>query len=199
MRGASGAAGAADYTLSLRYAATPFGSQRRLSGKGRFISFAPFVLDFDAEHGSYTVVGTTKDATAESTWRLIRETGAIGQHTAERRCDCSSGRAGTRGTCDEHQPASRARGAAQPGRHPDDNRDAPRAAHDVVLRGVIVSTAPRLCQNAADASQFPLRHCATAPYRADVGTVSLPGGVAMFSLSLRQLRQLRHDRAAAQS
>ena len=78
MRGASGAAGAADYTLSLRYAATPFGSQRRLSGKGRFISFAPFVLDFDAEHGSYTVVGTTKDATAESTWRLIRETGAIG-------------------------------------------------------------------------------------------------------------------------
>ena len=43
-----------------------------------------------------------------------------------------------------------------------------------------MSTAPRLCQNAADASQFPLRHCDTAPYRADVGTVSLPGGVAMF-------------------
>ncbi len=34
LRGASSAAGAADYTLSLRYANGPFGTRRRLSGKG---------------------------------------------------------------------------------------------------------------------------------------------------------------------
>lgn len=77
MRGASGAAGAADYTLSLRYANGPFGSGRRLSGKGRFVSFAPLVLDYDLERGTYTVTGTSKEATAETTWRLISEMGAL--------------------------------------------------------------------------------------------------------------------------
>ena len=77
MRGASAAAGAADYTLSLRYANGTFGSQRRLSGKGRFVSFAPMTLDFNPTDSSYTLVGTTKDATRETTWRLICETGAI--------------------------------------------------------------------------------------------------------------------------
>jgi hypothetical protein len=76
MRGASAAAGAADYTLSLRYANGPFGSRRRLSGKGRFVNFAPLVLDYAIADG-YTVVGTTKDATIETTWRMICETGAL--------------------------------------------------------------------------------------------------------------------------
>jgi hypothetical protein len=77
MRGASAAAGAADYTLSLRYANGTFGTQRRLSGKGRFVSFAPITLDFDAAASSYTVVGAAKDVTRETTWRLICETGAL--------------------------------------------------------------------------------------------------------------------------
>jgi AAA domain len=77
MRGASGAAGAADYTLSLRYANGPFGSRRRLSGKGRFVSFAPLVLDYDVEQGTYTEIGTAKEAFAETTWRLICEMGAL--------------------------------------------------------------------------------------------------------------------------
>jgi putative DNA primase/helicase len=77
LRGASGAAGAADYMLSLRYANGPFGSRRRLSGKGRFASFAPLVLDYDAATGAYAVIGTTKDAAVETTWRLITETGAL--------------------------------------------------------------------------------------------------------------------------
>jgi hypothetical protein len=77
MRGASAAAGAADYNLSLRYANGTFGNQRRLSGKGRFVSFAPMTLDFDQADGSYTLVGSSKDVGRETTWRLICETGAI--------------------------------------------------------------------------------------------------------------------------
>ena len=77
MRGASAAAGAADYLLSLRYADGPFGTRRRLSGKGRFVSFPPITLDFDAETSTYTVVDSPKDANRESTWRLICETGAL--------------------------------------------------------------------------------------------------------------------------
>jgi hypothetical protein len=77
MRGASGAAGAADYMLSLRYANGPFGTRRRLSGKGRFVSFEPLVLDYDVSAGVYSVIGSTKTATAETTWRLIQETGAL--------------------------------------------------------------------------------------------------------------------------
>jgi hypothetical protein len=77
MRGASGAAGAADYTLSLRYADGTFGTKRRLSGKGRFINFAPLTLDYDATTGAYTCLGSTKTAAADTTWRLIGETGAL--------------------------------------------------------------------------------------------------------------------------
>jgi len=77
MRGASAAAASADYTLSLRYGNGTFGTQRRLSGKGRFVSFAPIVMDFDAATSSYTVTGSQKDVTRETTWRLICETGAI--------------------------------------------------------------------------------------------------------------------------
>lgn len=77
MRGASGAAGAADYTLSLRYAEGAYGTQRRLSGKGRFVSVAPIVFDFDAETSTYTLVGGARDLGRETTWRLITEMGAL--------------------------------------------------------------------------------------------------------------------------
>jgi hypothetical protein len=77
MRGASAAAGAADYTLSLRYGNGTFGTQRRLSGKGRFVSFGPLVLDFDAATSSYTVAGDTKQVQHETTWRLISEMAAL--------------------------------------------------------------------------------------------------------------------------
>jgi hypothetical protein len=77
LRGASSAAGAADYMLSLRYANGAFGTQRRLSGKGRFVSFAPLVMDFDPSTGAYTVAGDANAITRDSTWRLICETGAI--------------------------------------------------------------------------------------------------------------------------
>jgi putative DNA primase/helicase len=77
LRGASAAAGAADYMLSLRYSNGAFGTQRRLSGKGRFVSFAPLVMDFDLTTGIYTVAGSAKAVTRETTWRLICETGAL--------------------------------------------------------------------------------------------------------------------------
>ena len=77
MRGASAAAGAADYTLSLRYSNGTFGTQRRLSGKGRFVWFAPLTLDFNLEDSSYSLVGAAKDVSRETTWRLLCETGAL--------------------------------------------------------------------------------------------------------------------------
>jgi hypothetical protein len=77
MRGASGAAGAADFTLSLRYGNGAFGTQRRLSGKGRFVSFS-LLMDFDASTSSYTVIDDAgKDAARDTTWRLICETDAV--------------------------------------------------------------------------------------------------------------------------
>lgn len=77
MRGASSAAGAADYTLWLRYANGAFGTQRRFSGKGRFINFAPLTLDLDLPTGAYTLIGSTKDTGTETMWRLISEMGAL--------------------------------------------------------------------------------------------------------------------------
>jgi len=83
MRGASGAAAAADYTLSLRYENGTFGTRRRLSGKGRFVSFAPIAMDFDPATSSYAVAGASgatsaaKDAYRETTWRQICEMGAL--------------------------------------------------------------------------------------------------------------------------
>jgi hypothetical protein len=78
MRGASGAASAADYTLSLRYGNGSFGTQRRLSGKGRFVSCPPMVLDYNPADGTYAVAsGGGKDAHAETTWRLLTETDAV--------------------------------------------------------------------------------------------------------------------------
>lgn len=77
MRGASGAAGAADYTLSLRYTNGAFGTQRRFSGKGRFVNFPPLTIDLDPEAGSYTLIGATKQAAADTTWRVICDLGAL--------------------------------------------------------------------------------------------------------------------------
>ncbi len=72
------AAGAADYTLSLRYANGAFGTQRKLSGRGRFVSLEPTVIDFDETTSTYTVVAAGgKDALTETTWRLICDLGAL--------------------------------------------------------------------------------------------------------------------------
>jgi hypothetical protein len=48
-----------------------------LSGKGRFVNFAPIAIDYDLTTGRYTCLGRTKDATAETTWRLIGDAGAL--------------------------------------------------------------------------------------------------------------------------
>ena len=77
LRGASAAAGAADYLLSLRYANGTFGTQRRLSGKGRFVNLAPLTLEYDVATGTYSCLGSTKDAASDTTWRLMTETGAL--------------------------------------------------------------------------------------------------------------------------
>ena len=77
MRGASAAAAAADYTLSLRYADSPFSTKRRISGKGRFVNFAPLLIDCEADQGTYTVVGGSKTILKESTWQLVITTGAL--------------------------------------------------------------------------------------------------------------------------
>ena len=79
MRGASGAAGAADYTLSLRYANGAFGTQRRLSGKGRFVNLEPVTIDYDPQAGTYTLINTTKDAMSDTTWQLICEAGILSE------------------------------------------------------------------------------------------------------------------------
>lgn len=77
MRGASAVAGAADYTLFLRYANGTFGTQRKLSGKGRFVSFAPITMDYDTNTGVYTALTEANVVVNEATWRVILETGAI--------------------------------------------------------------------------------------------------------------------------
>jgi hypothetical protein len=77
LRGASSAAGAADYMLSLRYAGGPFESRRRLSGKGRFVSFEPLLLDYDINTGIFTAHGNIKSVTNDADWLQIREVGVL--------------------------------------------------------------------------------------------------------------------------
>jgi hypothetical protein len=77
LRGASAAAGAADYMLSLRYADSPFSSQRRLSGKGRFVSLEPVLLEYDLTTGTFTALGDGKAVATESTWLRICEVGVL--------------------------------------------------------------------------------------------------------------------------
>ena len=96
LRGASAAAGAADYILSLRYADRSFGSMRRLSGRGRFVTLAPMAISFDSETGRYENLGSTKGAAIETTWQLIAETAAL---TSEpRSADAIARAAGLAGT-----------------------------------------------------------------------------------------------------
>jgi hypothetical protein len=77
LRGASAAGGAADYLLSLRYAEGPFSPRRRFSGKGRFVSFEPILIDFDAATGTFTAQGDGRSAVREGTWFRIRESGVL--------------------------------------------------------------------------------------------------------------------------
>lgn len=77
LRGASSAAGAADYMLSLRYANGAFGTQRRLSGKGRFVSFEPMLLEFDRASGAFSVLGESRSVASESTWEQIAQIGVL--------------------------------------------------------------------------------------------------------------------------
>ncbi len=76
MRGASSAAGSADYTLSLRYANGTFGTRRRLSGKGRFVWFSSMLLELDTATNTYHAIGEV-DVASESVWRRICEGAAL--------------------------------------------------------------------------------------------------------------------------
>jgi AAA domain-containing protein len=77
LRGASSAAGAIDFSLSLRYADGPFGYKRKLSGKGRFVSVAPIVFEAEPTSASYRVVSVGGQVSHETTLRLLVETGAF--------------------------------------------------------------------------------------------------------------------------
>lgn len=83
MRGASSAAGSADYLLSLRYVEQgTFKTERRLSGKGRFVNLEPLTIDYDVSTGAYALLGATKNAFADSTWAQIQEMGALTEEWA---------------------------------------------------------------------------------------------------------------------
>jgi hypothetical protein len=77
LRGASAAAGAADYLLSLRYAKGPVSPRRRFSGKGRFVAFEPILIEFDPATGTYTALGDGRSVISESTWQRIVEVGIL--------------------------------------------------------------------------------------------------------------------------
>jgi hypothetical protein len=63
--------------LSLRYADGAFSSRRRLSGKGRFVSLEPVLLDYDADTGFFTALGSGRSVAAEGNWDLIRQSGIL--------------------------------------------------------------------------------------------------------------------------
>ncbi len=102
LRGASAAAGAADYLLSLRYArGGTFGTQRRLSGKGRFVSLPSIVMDYDAAGGTFEILSAgDKSAFADTTWQLLCESNALSSPSTIQEiaavaglCDPQSGKA----------------------------------------------------------------------------------------------------------
>jgi hypothetical protein len=80
LRGASAAAAAADFVLSLkRDGRGGFGTRRVLSGAGRFVSVPPLAFDYDAPTGALHYLGERDGSAAvETDWRLIQETGALG-------------------------------------------------------------------------------------------------------------------------
>ena len=63
--------------MSLRYADGAFGTRRRLSGRGRFVTLAPQTINYDPETGCYEDLGCSKSAARETTWHRIVETGAL--------------------------------------------------------------------------------------------------------------------------
>ena len=77
LRGASAAAGAADFMLSVRFANGPFSSRRRLSGKGRFVSLEPMLLDFDISTSTYSAISDSNSAFNDTTWHQILESGIL--------------------------------------------------------------------------------------------------------------------------
>jgi len=85
LRGASSAAGAADFLLSLRYLEKgSFSTKRRLSGKGRFVNLETVTIEYDTQTGRYDIAAESsktaaKSAMAETTWQMILETGALDQ------------------------------------------------------------------------------------------------------------------------
>ena len=77
LRGASAAAAAADFVLSLKRDGRGLTTRRVLSGGGRFVNFPPLAFDYDAQTGHVECLGSQKSAGAETTWRLIQEVGAL--------------------------------------------------------------------------------------------------------------------------
>jgi hypothetical protein len=81
LRGASAAPAAADFLLWLRYyKKETFGTKRRLSGKGRFVSFEPLLLDYAPLSGAYSnlgTLGTPPDPKQDATWEKIDKSGAL--------------------------------------------------------------------------------------------------------------------------
>jgi hypothetical protein len=63
--------------LSLRYAEGPFSARRRLSGKGRFVSFEPILLEYDCDTGTYTARGDGRTVATEGNWQRIVEAGVL--------------------------------------------------------------------------------------------------------------------------
>jgi hypothetical protein len=159
MRGASAAPGAADFTLSLRYADGAFGTKRRLSGKGRFVSFEPIVMDFDPKTSTYTAIGATKDVARETTWRLIVEQGAI-TTTPQTAADIAY-KAGLQDSTGK--PTSTHRRQVQQAL----NKRADVGRSEELRRGQ-KTTPPAMDVGTVEGSDFPLCHCATPPYRATV-------------------------------
>lgn len=54
-----------------------FSTRRRLSGKGRFVSVNPTLIELDLTTGTYMAIGDGKAAINETIWNLIHATGAL--------------------------------------------------------------------------------------------------------------------------
>jgi len=72
LRGASSAAGAADFLISLRYEGDPSSVRRRLSAKGRFLTMPLTRLLFDRDTGRYTApTPTSPSALRDTDYQLL--------------------------------------------------------------------------------------------------------------------------------
>lgn len=79
LRGASAAAGEADFLLSLRRKGGGFSTLRTLAGLGRFVDFPPITFDYDRSGGELTVVSSDGSAGAEKDWQWIAAAGVLGE------------------------------------------------------------------------------------------------------------------------